>query len=104
MEVKHTPAPWRATKREVPEGLNWASRIPFAIERPAGGAVLPVADVCDQPEAEANARLIAAAPELLDALRACAAVCAGETMHKQGLIDTLQLAQKAITKATGSGS
>ena len=50
----------------------------------------------------ANARLVAAAPDLLEALRKCAAVCSGQTMHKSGLIDALESARAAIAKATGA--
>jgi len=51
---------------------------------------------------EANARLIAAAPDLLAALKVCAAVCAGEVMNKNGLIGALEQARAAIQKATGA--
>jgi hypothetical protein len=50
---------------------------------------------------EANARLIASAPDLLAALKECAAVCAGETINKNGLIRALEMSRAAITKATG---
>jgi len=49
----------------------------------------------------ANARLIAAAPDLLHAVRRCALVMAGETLHKQGLVDALELARSAMNKALG---
>jgi hypothetical protein len=73
MSAKHTPGPWRYVSRNIDENANWASRIPYAIERAMGSCVAPVADaladplveVCSQPQAEANARLIAAAPDLL---------------------------------------
>lgn len=55
---------------------------------------------CSQEQMEI-AHLISAAPELLKALQTCAAVCAGETMHKDGLIEALELARAAITKAKG---
>jgi hypothetical protein len=58
----------------------------------------------DCPNAEANAHRIAhcwnSHAELLEALKLCAAVCAGETMHKRGLIDALEKARAAISKAT----
>lgn len=47
-------------------------------------------------EAEANARLIAAAPELLEALQGCVALING-----QGRGCELQNAQEAIAKALG---
>lgn len=52
--------------------------------------------------ARANARLIAAAPELLEALKLCAAVCAGDTTSKSGLINALEKARAAIAKTTGA--
>lgn len=104
MSAKHTPGPWRYTSRNVDNKANWASRIPFAIEVEHGAAVAPIADICDQPQAEENARLIAAAPDLLFALKACAAVCAGEVMDKKGLINALELASSAIRKATGEAA
>lgn len=62
-----TAGPWRVVDRRPVTG-NWASRIPFAIEKVSDThkAVIPIADVCDQPNAKANARLISAAPELLE--------------------------------------
>lgn len=57
-EAKPTPGECRCTPRAVDESGNWASRIPFAIEIAVGAAVIPVADVCAQPQAEANAALI----------------------------------------------
>lgn len=57
-EAKPTPGECRYTPRAVDESGNWASRIPFAIEIAVGAAVIPVADVCAQPQAEANAALI----------------------------------------------
>jgi hypothetical protein len=50
----------------------------------------------------ANANLIAAAPELLAALKLCAAVCAGETLSKSSLASALEAARAAISKATGA--
>jgi hypothetical protein len=39
-------------------------------------------------------------PDLLAALKECAAVCAGETMNKNGLIRALEMSRAAIAKAT----
>lgn len=72
-EFKGTQGPWRADKRDWEE-----SQIPWAITVPYNGACLPIADVCYNPTnkevIDANAHLISAAPDLLDAcqqLMAC---------------------------------
>lgn len=52
----------------------------------------------------ANARLIAAAPDLYEALQDCAAVCAGETMSKGGLVAALEKARDALARATPEGT
>lgn len=60
---KHTPGPWAATYKHLGDA-------PFVVEsgqpgEPNGGCYMAE---CYGPDAEANARLIAAAPELLEAL------------------------------------
>lgn len=103
----HTPGPWRSTFRGMDKGSSWASRIPYAIERELGNAVQPIADLCDQPQAEANARLIAAAPDLLAALQALDDyVCNNLTGEYPTGVDVdsaeFKAARAAIAKATGS--
>jgi len=97
-EQKHTPGPW-VVDGDVIRGdqqrngsISVASMldVSYPYGRRAGESK------------HANARLIAAAPELLDALEACAAVCAGEVMHKNGLVNALEKARAAIAKATGA--
>lgn len=39
--------------------------------------------------------------ELLEALKLCAAVCAGETVNKSGLIDALEKARAVMVKVGG---
>lgn len=95
MKRKHTSGSWRYTSRNIDGIKDWASRIPFAIEVPIGCTVVPVADVCDQPQAEANARLIAAAPDLLNAL---ASIVEMSPELPMGMIEA---AQAAVEKATG---
>ena len=46
----------------------------------------------------ANIRAIAATPELIRALKLCAAVCAGETVHKSGLVEALEAARAVLAK------
>lgn len=58
---KHTPAPWTATLWGNEEFAGW--------QFSAGGSLLPLDDATGDPEeAEANATLIAFAPEMLQEL------------------------------------
>ena len=62
-ETKHTPGPWRVAPRsDYPEHAD------INVDAGTRGYVALCGKAGDE-EAEANARLIAAAPELLDALR-----------------------------------
>ena len=47
----------------------------------------------------ANESLSAVNQQMLKALKKCAAVCAGETLYKQALIDALEVARTAIDAA-----
>jgi len=93
--MKHTPGPWSVW--ESPYG--WA-RVHARHEK-------TIADVMSKggagkEEYEANSRLIAAAPELLDALVELASIVDG-VRNGEGAIDsfTLQPARAAIAAATG---
>lgn len=99
MTAKHTPGPWVADDNEgfSPWSI-WSRMAPSGHGTP--GRKVAVVDDCSG-HSDADAQLIAAAPELLEALKACAAVCAGETMNKRGLISALEQARAAIAKATG---
>lgn len=94
--MQHTPGPWRATDRRPVSG-DWGSRIPFAIELVVGCSVAPVSDVCDQPEAEANASLISAAPDLLAVVQELAVLGHGKCTIGKPLAD---MARAALAKAT----
>jgi hypothetical protein len=66
---KHTPGPWKAQPREFPEGQwflegQWEVVSTCENER----LIAEAAPHIDSDSEEANARLIAAAPELLEAL------------------------------------
>lgn len=94
----HTPGPWSAKRQNG--HLRASSRLhifdsQFRVVTVMSGSMK---NACSY---EANARLIAAAPELLEALKSCAAVCAGQVFNKKGLIESLELARAAIAKATG---
>lgn len=101
--AKHTPGPWGIDRYVVKSGDD------------EGAEMLSIKNVCrisQQPNGhkqdetdEANARLIAAAPELLEALERAA-----DELHRaqnsngsQWLIDEEAKARAAIAKATGKG-
>lgn len=96
-KIKHTPGPWSA---------NWTKfdgkHVGFNVTCRKFGSLHPICETnskTDQAftseEIEANASLIAAAPELLDAL--CDMVSDRECLSAA----TLQFARAAIAKATG---
>lgn len=107
MKAKHTPGPWTLTA----DGAGWY--IECSPERGHSVAYIRAEigeedpDTSDD-EKEANARLIAAAPELLDALIALLGVAPSKAPGA-GLIveaeekhaNALQAARAAIKKATG---
>jgi hypothetical protein len=91
MEAKHTPGPWFSPAR------SFGTR--YVEARIGGGLLQEVAACCptEQPlQQEANARLIAAAPELLDAL-----ISIAEDSSDEG---ARECAMEAIAKATGETS
>ena len=85
---KHTPGPWRVVE----------DRVPSSLEVYAGKTA--IAECWRRADVEteiANARLIAAAPELLAALKAC--LEKGSRWHPCDPI--VQAARAAIANATG---
>lgn len=92
---KHTPGPWKWHDNGYPQGIR-SDTGPGAVE------ICRIGGVADAPEdaweCDANARLIAAAPDLLEALEALADK-AENVMgdHKAAIID----ARAAIAKARG---
>lgn len=104
MTTKHTPGPW-TRKRAIPDD-DTISRLVFA----GDDLIATVHDLEDAGhEAFANARLIAAAPELLAALQELVAewdARHADEDHRTGYtLDTwgVQLARAAIATATGEG-
>ncbi len=95
--AEHTPGPWRVFPLYVLEDGR------FSVEVRTDVHYAPVKDI------EANARLIAAAPELLAALTDLhrAAVDAidaipSPSMVRKHLIQTVDAAQEVLAKARGS--
>ena len=99
--TKHTPGPWRYEGAEV-----WATA-PMRFNLTTAGTPM-IATLCKHEDAdggfpvEANARLIAAAPELLEALEEM--VKAGEFEDWDGRCDCIADARAAIAKATGGAA
>ncbi len=115
MKTKHTPGPWRlheyqegATLDVVSDGVEWQSWT-FAVG--AGDSVVAEVEAWTidagyprprtRDEAEANARLIAAAPELLEALNSMDSN--GDWGGTDWCVpaDVWRAARAAIAKATG---
>lgn len=95
----HTPGPW---KYEKPFGVNIPVR-----EGEAGGQIIRTWLQAHEGEAEANARLIAAAPDLLAALESLFENCSmihsqwGEGGNAREADQAITNAKAAIAKARG---
>lgn len=96
---KHTPGPWTVQEREHSFRVVDSRALKFDnsrlcdVQHWAGATRGP-----DREEARANARLIAAAPELLEALKLCAVLV--HDGNRQGDA-AIEAAHAAIAKATG---
>lgn len=92
---KHTPAPWRVERgNPSPTTGEWMI---------AGGIPGYLAEVrdCGSGDVSANARLIAAAPDLLEALKACLWRL---DSHDPQSVPEARIAREAIAKATGEAA
>ena len=93
MNAQHTPGPWSL-------GTKDCGGYPLMSE--TEGHFCDICDVCEGNESQANARLIAAAPELLAAckrLMDTVALNLDDTDPQD--VEACQMAQDAIAKATG---
>ena len=98
---KHTPGPWRRAESYRPEiqNVGTSAQAPYILCADGRNvAAAMIGGFEDMAEVDANARLIAAAPELLEALvRLLAqAACEGSIWT-----DPMNEARAAIKKATG---
>lgn len=97
MSAKHTPGPWGISSD--PCHYDTLSTVTAGDERkvqPDRQMIVQVGGFAGVPEQEANARLIAAAPDLLAALQSVLA----NSLDSQGLADAHKQARAAIAKAT----
>ena len=100
----HTPGPWLV--ESDPMHFDTLSTVVGGVKKKAKGIerqmIVQVGGWAEWREQEANARLIAAAPELLEALKDLRAA-----IKSQGVISTVKALSKAdaaIAKATGEPS
>ena len=106
MKTQHTPGPWRARPSDTNPARVWITQ-----DAPPNTKAVPFIAQCAEgnPQAEANARLIAASPELLDALAECVAWHDLDGQRSQPVYSTqsdvgrrmIAAARAAIAKATG---
>lgn len=90
--MSHTPGPWEADDNEG-----------FSIWRVYGGSKSIAEVIGDSAEADANARLIAAAPEMFEALCGAWMALSGapDWMHREDeYADEIRAVRAAIAKAT----
>ncbi|KAJ16061.1 hypothetical protein [Pseudomonas aeruginosa] len=90
---KHTPGPWGQDKWGSLQTEGGQDVLLRGITTISAGSDERIA------EAEANTRLIAAAPELLEALRACVSRITDEVADAE-FLDEVEQARAAISKAT----
>ncbi|MFU7023757.1 hypothetical protein ACM75T_30090 [Pseudomonas aeruginosa] len=91
--MKHTPGPWCQDK--------WGSLMTEGGQDVLLRGITTISAGSDEriAEAEANTRLISAAPELLEALEACVARITEEVADAE-FLDEVEQARAAIAKAT----
>lgn len=100
MEAKHTPGPWGKHKEFIYHGSLRGGLIAQVYDRAAlNRTKADHAKNITMDQAEANARLIAAAPELLEALEEIAAMPYSLLDRERGQI--FRIAEKVIIKARG---
>ena len=97
MSAQHTPAPWSVE-------VDHSSNAPEFIRTYVDGEMYDLASVlCDETgNATANARLIAAAPDLLAALQNVAACF--DANDPDSMANAMADARAAIAKATGGAA
>jgi hypothetical protein len=95
MTTKHTPGPWLISERVKTARLDNALMV-----RPADHHNYEYGATAIIATSEADARLVAAAPELLAALRAMLACCY-DIERDIETEDAVEAARAAIAKATG---
>lgn len=104
MSSKHTPAPWEVSHAGHGGPSGFVLDEYFVLNRAVADDVAIAAEIIDpatQMPSEANARLIAAAPELLEASRMLIYSIDGGSITPE---EAITAARAAIAKATGEGA
>ena len=96
MSTKHTPGPWRSA---LVSDKSW--HVGVYDNTGTQVALVKVASALSAPRRDADARLIAAAPELLEALKAAFDLMVQEDFGTLTLVPKLRA---AIAKATGEAA
>lgn len=107
--AKYTPGPWEANIRTVQPEMGGNHEINATV-RLSGGRMVHLGSgrVRTNPELSANAYLIAAAPELLEALQAIVSQVSKhqssffDFVNDPATFDAFERARAAIAKATGA--
>lgn len=96
-EPKHTPGPWGAACTDGENGEDWH----YVSQWPGG--IIQATDGCggDLPLTKADAHLIAAAPEMLEALKALERTDFGLIGTETEINEAARKARVAIAKAKG---
>lgn len=92
---RHTPGPWAVSTTRYRTGN-------IEITKSGGDAVLAVVQFISEDVTEANARLIAAAPELLSAFKYLFEYVKSEQLHLETA--DREYFENLLTKATGGGA
>lgn len=109
LHVTHTPRPWRLwTSRDEPGAFTIHGDSPHTVDDVSGDNMIITSRVLGTPvgmEGVANAHLISAAPELLDALKTARRALAF-VVHVNGVSvayvhETLEVIDAALMKAEG---
>lgn len=98
--VAHTPGPWAIDRDDRP-GMAWNNHIVQADRPHMAICFMTHSGRADNSECEANARLIAAAPDLLEALEGLAPILDNDGPLVAAYADMRAKVDAAIKKARG---
>lgn len=103
METKHTPGPWKINEGQTYRTTHGA--LNFTIQQDDGSGFSTVICETFSTNNSANAKLIAAAPEILAALNNILHVCgtvnfSSHNQMREAIETTVHLSEEAIKKAT----